>query len=124
MPNVSGTGNCLIVAGLAMLAVACASHPADPKAMPSAMPSWLAAYPGATVPEKIGSAFVFRTQDPAEKVLDFYERQLAQNGVYKNALGGGEYGGFLSAADDSQTRNVMIEVGPPSQGAAAVSITV
>ena len=103
-----------------MLVCACSSSSADPKALPS----WIAAYPGSTAPEKIGPAFVFQTQDPAEKVLDFYERQLAQAGVRKEARGGGEYGGFLAAADDSHTRNVMIEVGPPSRGAAAVSITV
>jgi len=112
-----------MVAVLAMMAVACGSH-SDPKGMPSVMPSWIAAYPGSTPPERIGSSFVFQTKDSAEQVLDFYEQQLAPNGVYKKARGGGEYGGFLSAADDSQTRNVMIEVGPPSQGAAAVSITV
>jgi hypothetical protein len=102
-----------------MLAGACGSQPDDPKALPS----WIAVYPGAH-PEPAGSAFVFYTPDTAEKVLDFYERQLAQNGVQKEARGGGEYGGFLSAADDSHSRNVMIEVGPPSKGAAAVSITV
>jgi len=113
-----------MVAVLAMLVGACGSPSADPKAMPAAMPSWIAAYPGSAPPERIGSAFVFQTKDSAEQVLDFYERQLAPNGVYKKARGGGQYGGFLSAADDSQTRNVMIEVGPPSQGSAAVSITV
>jgi len=113
-----------MVVGLAMLAAACGSQSADPKAMPTVLPSWIAAYPGSTPPERIGSAFVFQTKDSAEQVLDFYERQLAQNGVYKKARGGGEYGGFLSAADDSPSRNVMIEVGPPSQGSAAVSITV
>jgi hypothetical protein len=108
-----------LLAILSMLASACGSQPADPKALPS----WIAAYPGSN-PQPVGSAFVFYTQDPAEKVLDFYEQQLAQNGVHKEARGGGEYGGFLSAADDSHSRNVMIEVGPPSKGAAAVSITV
>lgn len=109
----------LMLAALSMLAGACGSHPADSKALPS----WVPVYPDSQ-PQRAGSAFVFYTQDPAEKVLDFYERQLAQNGIHKEARGGGEYGGFLSAADDSQSRNVMIEVGPPSKGAAAVSITV
>jgi len=102
-----------------MLAGACSSQPDDPKALPS----WIAAYPSSQ-PQRIGPAFVFYTQDSAEKVLDFYEGQLAENGVHKETRGGGEYGGFLTAADNSHDRNVMIEVGPPSKGAAAVSITV
>ena len=103
-----------------MLAIGCSSQSADP----NTLPSWIPAYPGSTPPKRIGSAFVFETTDPAEKVIDFYERQLAQAGVHKQARGGGEYGGFLAAADVSQSRSVMIEVGPPSKGAAAVSITV
>jgi hypothetical protein len=108
-----------MLTSLLMLAAACSSQPDDPKALPS----WIAVYPGSQ-PQPAGSAFVFYTPDPAEKVLDFYEQQLARNGVRKEARGGGEYGGFLSAADDSHSRSVMIEVGPPSKSAAAVSITV
>jgi hypothetical protein len=119
MTKVSRARRWFPLAALSLLACACGSQPDDPKALPS----WIAAYPGSH-PERAGSAFVFYTPDSAERVLDFYERQLAQNGVRKEARGGGEYGGFLSAADDSHSRNVMIEVGPPSKGAAAVSITV
>ena len=109
----------VLLAALSILVTACGSQSDDPKALPS----WIAVYPGSH-PQPVGSAFVFYTQDPAEKVLDFYERQLAPNGVHKEARGGGEYGGFLSAADESHSRNVMIEVGPPDKGANAVSITV
>ena|SRR6266550_1613889 len=103
---------------LAMLAVAC--KPANP----NSLPSWIAAYPGST-PQRSGSAFVFQTKDPPEKIIDFYERQLAQAGVRKEARGGGEYGGFLAAGDDSHNRNVMIDVRPDKdKGVSEVSITV
>ena len=105
MAKVSRARGWIGLAFLALLACACGSKPADP----NALPSWIAAYPGSP-PQANGSAFVFQTKDPAEKILDFYERQLAQNGVHKEARGGGEYGGFLSAADDSHNRNVMIDV--------------
>jgi hypothetical protein len=106
-----------MLVSLALLASACGSQHSDP----NALPSWIAAYPG-TTPQANGSAFVFRTKDPAEKILDFYERQLAQNGVHKEARGGGEYGGFLSAADDPHNRNVMIDV-RAEQGTSEVIIT-
>ena len=61
-------------------------------------------------------------QGSAEKILDFYERQLDQNGVHKEARGGGEYGGFLSAGDDSHNRNVMIDV-RADKGTSEVTIT-
>jgi len=94
-----------MLAAVSMLASACGSQSADSKALPP----WIAAYPGSPS-QANGSAFVFQTKDPAEKVLDFYEAQLDRNGVHKEARGGGDYGGFLSAADDSHKRNVMIEV--------------
>ena len=107
------------LAGLSMLAGACGSQSVDP----DVMPSWIAAYPGSPRPEKSGSAFVFQTKDPPETVVTFYERQLAQNGVHKEARGGGEYGAFLAAGDDSHNRNVMIDV-RPDKGMSQVSITV
>jgi len=104
-----------------MLASACGSRSADPNSLPSVLPSWIAAYPGSP-PKATGPAFLFETKDPAEKVLDFYQEQLDRNGVHKEASGGGDYGGFLSAADDSHTRNVMIEV-RADRGTSEVTIT-
>jgi hypothetical protein len=117
MAKVFRTRPWLMLAGLSVLAVACGSQSVDRKTLPS----WIAAYPGSPV-QVNGSAFVFQSKDPAEKILDFYEQQLAQNGVHKQARGGGEYGGFLSAADDSQNRNVMIEV-RAEKDTSAVTIT-
>ena len=42
---------------------------------------------------------------------------------HKEARGGGEYGGFLAAGDESHNRNVMIDV-RPDKGMSEVSITV
>jgi hypothetical protein len=108
-----------MLAGLSMLAIACGSQSADP----NVLPAWIAAYPGSPPPERAGSAFVFQTKDPPETVINFYERQLAQSGVHKEARGGGDYGGFLAAGDDSHNRNVMIDV-RPDKGMSQVNITV
>jgi hypothetical protein len=43
--------------------------------------------------------------------------------VHKEARGGGEYGGFLAAGDDSHNRNVMIDIRPVKE-MSEVSITV
>jgi hypothetical protein len=106
------------LAFLAVLASACSSKSADP----NALPSWIAVYPG-TSPQANGSAFVFQTKDEPETILDFYERQLDQNGVHKEARGGGEYGGFLAAGDEAHNRNVMVDV-RPDKGMSEVTITV
>lgn len=99
-----------------MLAAACASQSADSKALPS----WIAAYPGSS-PQASGSTFVFETKDPAEKVLDFYQQQLIQNGLHMDQRGGGDYGGTLSAEDDSHTRSVIINI-RSEKGMSEVSI--
>jgi len=117
MAPMSGARKWMVLAPLALLVGACSSQPADPKVLPS----WIAAYPGSTL-QATGSAFLFQTKDPAEKVLDFYEGHLAENGVHKEARGGGEYGGFLSAADESHGRNVMIEI-RDNKGTSEVTIT-
>jgi hypothetical protein len=116
MPRAIGWVLCAV---LAILTIACKT------ANPSSLPSWIAAYPDST-PRRAGSAFVFQTKDPPEKILDFYERQLAQAGVRKEARGGGEeYGGFLAAGDDSHNRNVMIDIRlDKDKGVSEVSITV
>lgn len=116
-----GARRWLLLAGLSMLAGGCGSQSADPDSLPTVLPSWITPYPGSP-PKPTGSAFLFETKDPAEKILDFYEGQLNRNGVHKEARGGGDYGGFLSAADDSHNRNVMIEV-RADRGTSEVTIT-
>ena len=108
----------LVLTVLLALVCACSSKPAED---PNALPSWISAYPGST-PKPAGSAFLFQSKDGAEKILDFYEAQLARSGVHKEARGGGDYGGFLSAADESHSRNVLIDV-RAEQGVSEVTIT-
>ena len=110
-----------MLAVLLALVSACSSQPTGQNSPPSVLPSWIAAYPGSPA-KATGSAFVFETKDPAEKILDFYEAQLNRNGVHKEARGGGDYGGFLSAADDSHQRNVMVDV-RAGNGTSEVTIT-
>ena len=85
------------------------------------LPAWVGAYPGSQ-PQASGTDFVFETNDPAEKVLDFYQQRLLQNGLHMEARGGGEYGGMLSAEDDSHRRSVMINI-RSENGGSQVTIT-
>ena len=107
-----------MLAALSVLAGACDSPSADPKALPS----WIATYPGSQ-PQSAGSAFVFETKDPAEKVLDFYQQHLIQNGLHMDSRGGGDYGGMLTAEDDSHVRSVTINI-RSEKGSSEVTITV
>jgi hypothetical protein len=122
MARVYGARRWLILAAVSILASACGSQSADRKTLPTDLPSWIAPYPGSTT-QANGSAFVFQTKDQAEKVLDFYQQQLLKNGLHMDSRGGGEYGGFLSAEDDSHSRSVTIDI-RSDKGASEVTITV
>jgi|GEM_PF-3357095 len=106
----------LLIAALSFVALSCASS-SDSKTLPA----WIGAYPG-TQPQASGTGFVFQTKDPAEKILDFYQQRLLQNGLHMEARGGGEYGGMLTAEDDAHRRSVMIDVRSES-GGSQVTIT-
>jgi len=124
MPRANGWILCAI---LPLLAASCGSQPGGS----NALPSWVAAYPAAP-PQSTGSTktpdglqrdFTFKTTDDAEKILNFYQRQLIQNGLHMEARGGGEYGGMLKAADDSRKREVTVDI-HADKGASEVTITV
>ena len=106
----------LLLAALSFLALSCGSS-SDSKTLPA----WIGAYPG-TQPRASGTDFVFQTKDPAEKVLDFYQQRLLQNGLHMEARGGGEYGGMLSAEDDAHRRSIMINI-RSENGGSQVTIT-
>jgi hypothetical protein len=116
----------LLCAILPMLAASC-----GPAGDARALPSWVATYPG-TAPQSGGSTktpgglqrdFTFKTTDGAEKILDFYQRQLIESGLRMEARGGGEYGGMLTAGDESRKRGVTIDI-HAAKGASEVTITV
>jgi hypothetical protein len=117
MAKVDRVRRWFLPAGLALLTAACGSQSANP----NALPSWVGAYPGAA-PQRSGNDFVFETKDQAEKILDFYQRQLLQNGLHMGMRGGGEYGGVLTAEDDAHTRSVTIQI-RSDKGASEVIIT-
>ncbi len=102
---------------LLALVCACGTQPADP----NALPSWISAYPGSP-PQAPRIGVPVRNQRSRREGPRFLRAQLARNGVHKEARGGGDYGGFLSAADDSHSRNVMIEI-RSDKGASEVTIT-
>jgi len=112
----------LLLTAVSTLVCACGPQSRDPKALPTSLPTWITPYPGSP-PQTNGSDFVFQTKDPAEKVLDFYQQQLLKSGLHMDSRGGGEYGGFLSAEDDSHSRSVIIDI-RSDKGASEVTITV
>jgi hypothetical protein len=123
MPRANGWLCALL---LSLGAASCASP-----AGPAALPSWVAAYPGANLeagassktPNGLQHDFTFRTSDDAEKILNFYQRQLMQGGLHMESRGGGEYGGMLTAEDDSRKRGVTVDI-HAEKGASAVTISV
>jgi len=110
-----------------MLAGSCGSQPGNL----STLPSWITAYPGASpqgvastkTPNGLQRDFTFKTTDDAEKILNFYQRQLMHSGLHMEARGGGEYGGMITAEDDSRKRGVTINI-HAEKGSSEVTITV
>ena len=56
---------------------------------------------------------IYSVKAPTETVLGFYRKELLSRGLKMAAQGGGPYGGFLQAADDSGRRTVFVEVDAP-----------
>jgi hypothetical protein len=48
-----------------------------------------------------------------EDLLAFFRKELLARGLRMAAQGGGPYGGFLQAADESGNRTVFVEVDAP-----------
>jgi len=95
------------------------------------LPAWVPVYPGSSpqgtfssqTPDGNQSTYSFKTKDGVEKVLDFYEAELAKAGIAKTSRGAGTgYGGMLMAEDSSKNRTVMITVGN-SDGGSDVGVT-
>lgn len=87
------------------------------------MPSWLPAYPGATVQGGIAAnssegsmkSFTLTTTDSANKVLSFYQDQLKSNGLDVQpstitTVGGGTTNALVSAKSADGKRSVQIIV--------------
>jgi len=100
---------------------------------PQNLPSWLPAYPGATVAgtfdttnaEGHTAAFSVTTKDPPDKVLDYYEAQLKSAGlkVDKTTISSnGQNGGTVTAKSDDEKREASIIVGS-ANGETTATIT-
>ncbi len=86
------------------------------------LPSWVPAYPGATVegsfsaqgPDGSSGSFSFKTSDDAEKVTAFYQEQLKAAGYTINVVSSGNQGGMVSGEDTNNKRTVIVTVGTSS----------
>lgn len=90
----------------------------------NATPQWVPVYPGSTpkgtmtadMADGTQNTFVFQTQDPASKVMTFYEEQLKSSGfnITMNAKTG--EGGMLIAESSDKKRALTITAGTSSEG--------
>ena len=95
------------------------------------MPAWIPVYPGSAPqgtmsinsPEGNTSTYAFKTKDGAEKVLDFYEKEMGNAGLKKTMRMGADAGGMLTAEDAAKTRTIAVNVGSSGEGT-DVSVTV
>ena len=111
---------------VAILLTACSRSAEGP-------PSWIPPYPGGSAQsvaptrtdQGMQNVITFETKDPAETVLDFYQKKLMDAGIRMEARGGGEYGGILSAKDESGKRRVMIDIraGTPTSQVTITTVT-
>jgi len=56
---------------------------------------------------------IYSVKAGTETLLDFYRKELTARNLHMAAQGGGPYGGFLQAADDTGNRAVFVEVDAP-----------
>jgi hypothetical protein len=56
---------------------------------------------------------IYTVKAATEDLLGFYRKELTARSLHMAAQGGGPYGGFLQAADDSGNRAVFVEVDAP-----------
>jgi hypothetical protein len=101
---------------------------------PQNLPSWLPIYPGgmaqgsfdSTSEQERTAAFAVSTQDPADKVLAFYEEKLKAAGlkVEKSTFeSGGKSGGVLNGTSENPQRQVGISVAAGDDGKTQASIS-
>jgi hypothetical protein len=87
-------------------------------------PAWAPVYPGASTegtlstqtPDGNQNTFTFKTKDPADKVLAYYQDQLKSAGFSVNTIGAGSSGGMVQAEDKSKNRSLIITAGTSGDG--------
>ena len=97
--------------------------------LPESWPKDAPKYPGATIqfsassnPEtgKPGAAVVFQTSDSAEKVTDFYKRELASNGW--TIEGTATFGVATTIAANKGDRQIGIQIADAGNGTTQVTV--
>jgi hypothetical protein len=88
------------------------------------LPSWVPAYPGATVEGTFnmtgdsgkgnGGAFGFSTSDTPEKVLSFYQDKCKELGINIKMTTHTSAGGMILGADEGETHSLQVIVGSES----------
>ncbi|HLH00557.1 MAG TPA: hypothetical protein VKX49_29905 [Bryobacteraceae bacterium] len=98
------------------------------------LPAWVPDYPGsdpqgafaAHANDGDSGSFGFKTKDPSDKVLKFYQDQLQSSGLKVTAnltsQNGTSSAGMLTAEDGSNNRTLTVIIGPEG-GQTAVSVT-
>ena len=87
-------------------------------------PAWAPVYPGATAQGTLSSqtsegntnVFSFKTQDSADKVLDYYQEQLKSAGFNVKTVGAGASGGMVQGEDPTKNRTIIVTVGSSGEG--------
>jgi hypothetical protein len=96
------------------------------------IPAWVPSYPGtdpkatfsvsASGAEGAGGNFTYTTNDPASKVMDFYQDKTKELGMQANVNVQGGQGQVLVATDDAHKRSLTIVIGE-SGGKTTVNLT-
>jgi hypothetical protein len=98
---------------------------------PQNLPSWLPAYPGATIQgtldttnnEGRSATFTVSTKDDPAKVLDYYESQLKSAGLKvekSTTTANGQTGGTVSGKSDDGKREASVLVSSGTEGTQAL----
>jgi len=88
------------------------------------LPGWMPVYPGSSpagtfssqTKDGSQSTFAFKTQDPAAKVMSYYQDQLKSSGFSINMATNTPQGGMVMAEDSGKTRSLMVTASSSSDG--------
>src|SRR5690242_1100196 len=88
------------------------------------MPSWVPAYPGASVTGNMSAqsaegttgTYTFKTKDNASQVLSYFENQMKSSGFELTASVKSGDGGMLTGESVDKKRTLMITAGSSGEG--------
>src|SRR5204862_127189 len=90
----------------------------------NAAPAWLPVYPGSApqgtlstqTPDGSQNTYTFKTQDPAGKVISYFQDQLKGAGFEVTVVSLVDQGGLVQAEDSLKKRSVTVTAGSSSEG--------